>query len=214
MRDALDATRHRVGNCSRSREIMELKNYVRDYADQLISVLLRMDAKAITQAVLWLREACQDRHMVFACGNGGSALIASQMVADLVKGASGHGRPRFKMIALADNIGTILAYANDVSYESIFVEPLKNFASQGDVLIAISGSGNSKNVLRAVEYANAVECKTIGLTTSRGGRLKDVVQLPLLVPTDHMGRLEDCFFAVTHILCYAFIEGAIDVPRN
>ena len=110
------------------------------------------------------------------------------------------------MIALNDSISTLTAYANDVDYQSVFVEPLKNFAAPGDVLVAVSGSGNSPNVLRAVEYANQIGCRTIGLTTSTGGRLREIAQLPLAVPSDHMGRLEDSFFIITHILCYAFIE--------
>jgi D-sedoheptulose 7-phosphate isomerase len=186
---------------------VKIQDFVEDYAKKLSQVVARVDAAAIAQAIEWLREACREQRTIYSCGNGGSAAIASQMVVDIVKGASMGRTPRFKMIGLTDNIGTLLAYGNDVNYESIFVEPLKNFASKGDILIAISGSGNSPNVLRAVEYANSIGCKTIGLTTAMGGRLKDISQLPLLVPTDHMGRLEDCFFAMTHILCYAFIEG-------
>ncbi len=187
---------------------MEPTHFARNYLDNLAELLPKIDADAITRAIEWLREACNQGRTIYSCGNGGSALIASQMVGDLVKQASMERQPRFKMIGLADSTGTILAYANDMNYESIFVEPLKNFAVAGDVLIAISGSGNSENVLLAVEYANQIDCKTIGLTTSTGGRLQEIAQLPLVVPTDHMGRLEDCFFILTHILCYAFIDGA------
>jgi D-sedoheptulose 7-phosphate isomerase len=186
---------------------VEFRDFAQEYVNKLAQVVARVDAAAIAQAIQWLRDACRDQQTIYSCGNGGSAAIASQMVVDIVKGASTGRQPRFKMIGLTDNIGTLLAYGNDVNYESVFVEPLKNFAAKGDVLIAVSGSGNSPNVLRAVEYANSIGCKTIGLTTATGGRLKEIAQLPLLVPTDHMGRLEDCFFAMTHILCYAFIEG-------
>ena len=143
---------------------------------------------------------------IYICGNGGSASIASQMVVDMVKGASFKKKARFKMIGLTDSLPTISAYANDESYEVVFVEPLKNFATAGDLLIAISGSGNSPNVLRAVEYANSIGCTTVGLTTGEGGKLRDLVKLPLLVPSRHMGRLEDSFFVLTHIICYAFME--------
>jgi D-sedoheptulose 7-phosphate isomerase len=176
------------------------------YLEDLAEVLRKIDPQAIATAVEWLREARDAEKTIYACGNGGSALIASQMVVDLVKGAS-WGRPkRFKMIGLTDPAGTIMAYANDVSYDVVFEEQLKNFAVAGDVLIAISGSGNSPNVLKAVQYANRIGCRTIGLTTAAGGQLRTLAQLPLLVPSKHMGRLEDSFFAVTHILCYAFIE--------
>lgn len=194
---------------SQSKEItkMDQSQFVRNYLDSLVSLLPRLDEGAITKAVEWLREAADHGRTIYTCGNGGSASIASQMVVDMVKGASFCRTPRFKMIGLTDSISTIMAYANDVAFDAVFVEPLKNFAVEGDVLLAISGSGNSANVLRAVEYANQNGVKTIGLTTSEGGRLKEAAQLPLVVPSDHMGRLEDCFFIITHILCYAFIEG-------
>ncbi len=187
---------------------MDPEQFARGYLDKLAALLAEIDAQAITESIRWLRDAGAAGRTIYSCGNGGSALIASQMVGDMVKQASMGRDVRFRMLGLADSTGTILAYANDVDYGSIFVEPLKNFAVAGDVLIGISGSGNSENVLRAVEYANQIGCRTIGLTTSTGGRLKDLAQLPLVIPTDHMGRLEDAFFILTHIMCYAFIDKA------
>ena len=184
----------------------EPQRFVRNYLDDLGRLLPQIDDAAMAQAVFWLREARDAGRTIYSCGNGGSAAIASQMTCDIVKGASYQHAKRLKMICLSDNIGTVMAYANDVSYESVFVEPLRNFAAKGDVLIGISGSGNSPNVLRAVEYAKQIGCRTIGLTTAQGGRLKDIADLPLLVPSNHMGRLEDAFFIITHVLCYAFIE--------
>jgi D-sedoheptulose 7-phosphate isomerase len=182
------------------------EDFVRQYLAELARTIGQLDCRAIAQAIEWM-EQCRDAGgCIYACGNGGSALIASQMVVDVIKGASYGRAKRFKMISLTDSPGTILAYANDVDYEVVFVEQLKNFAQPGDLLIGISGSGNSPNVLRAVEYARWIGCRTIGLTTGQGGRLKDLVDLPILVPSGHMGRLEDCFFAITHVLCYAFIE--------
>jgi len=185
---------------------MKQENFVRNYLNGLGELLPKLDDAAITKAIECLRDAAQQGRTIYICGNGGSASIASQMVVDIVKGASTGREPRFKMIGLTDSISTITAYANDVDYDSVFVEPLKNFAVAGDVLLAISGSGNSGNVIQAVEYANQIGCKTIGLTTDQGGRLKDISQLPLLVPSGHMGHLEDSFFIMTHVLCYAFIE--------
>ncbi len=176
------------------------------YLEDLASLIPRLDAEAIGRTIQCLRDARDKGNCVYICGNGGSASIASQMVVDIVKGGSYGKSRRFKMIGLTDSIATITAYANDVSYESVFVEQLRNFAEPGDVLIGVSGSGNSANVLRAVEYANETGCTTIGLTTSEGGKLKDMVNLPLLVPSTHMGRLEDLFFVMTHIMCYAFME--------
>ncbi|MBN2217213.1 MAG: SIS domain-containing protein [Pirellulales bacterium] len=187
---------------------MQLQSYVQDYLRQTTAPLAGLDVDAIAKAIEWIHDAATTGKTVYACGNGGSALIASHMTSEMVKHATLHRQIRFKMVCLADNVGTMLSYANDVNFESIFVEPLKNFAQHGDILIGISGSGNSPNVLRAVEYANEIGCRTIGMTSAQSGRLKDLAELPLAVSSPHMGHLEDCFFIMTHIMCYAFIDGA------
>ncbi|MDE0299910.1 MAG: SIS domain-containing protein [Candidatus Poribacteria bacterium] len=186
---------------------MENSSFASQYLESLSGILLGIDASQVQRAVETLRDARDRGSTIYSCGNGGSASIASQMVVDLVKGGSyGKPTPRIKMIGLTDSIATVTAYANDVSYDSVFVEQLKNWAAPDDVLIAISGSGNSQNVLNAVEYANECNVITIACTTAEGGKLRDLVRIPLLVPSSHMGHLEDCFFAMTHVLCYAFIE--------
>jgi D-sedoheptulose 7-phosphate isomerase len=176
------------------------------YLEDLKKTISGLDPAAIGRAISWLKEARDSGRTIFACGNGGSASIASQMVVDMVKGASYGRKTRFKMIGLTDNPATITAYANDVGYDSVFVEQLRNFAQKGDVLVAISGSGRSRNVLTAVEYANGIGCRTIGLTRADSGELRNIAQLTLGVPNSHMGRLEDCFFVMTHIMAYAFME--------
>lgn len=179
-----------------------------DYIKDLQRTLEGLDPAAIGQAVSWLKEARDAGRMIFVCGNGGSASIASHMVVDTLKGASYGRESRFKIIGLADNAATLTAYANDLDYDSVFVEQLRNFAREGDVLLAVSGSGNSRNVLKAVEYANGAGCRTIGLTQAGGGALKDLAHLTLAVSSSHMGRLEDCFMVMTHIMTYAFMENA------
>ncbi len=180
--------------------------FVKGYIEDLGSLLTRLDSGRLAEAITWMRTARDNGNTIFICGNGGSASIASQMVVDIVKGASLRKKARFKMIGLTDSIPTITAYANDEGYETVFVEPLKNFAQPDDLVIGISGSGNSENVLRAIQYANETGCKSIGLTSAESGKLRELVHLPLLVPSRHMGRLEDCFFIMTHVLCYAFME--------
>ena len=180
------------------------------YIEELKKTLAGLDPAAIGIAVLWLKEARDNGRMVYVCGNGGSAAIAAHLVVDLLKGAS-YGRPcRFRVVGLADNVATVTAYANDVGQDCIFVEQLRNFAQSGDVLVAFSGSGDSRNVLDAVQYANSMGCRTIGLTRAGGGALKDMAGLALLVPADHMGRLEDSFLVMAHIIAYAFMERATE----
>ena len=180
--------------------------FAQNYLKDLASLLPQLDTARLGEAIATMRKVRDEGKTIYICGNGGSASIASQMVVDIVKGASFKKKARFKMIGLTDSMATVSAYANDEGYEVVFVEPLKNFATKGDLLIAISGSGNSPNVLRAVEYANSIGCTTMGLTSGASGKLREMVKIPLLVPSRHMGRLEDCFFVFTHVLCYAFME--------
>ena len=181
-------------------------DFVSDYRSRLADALDAIPLERVAEAALWLREARDGGRQIFVCGNGGSAATASHFVCDVLKGCS-FGRPRrFRIQALHDNLPTLTAYSNDVSYDCVFVEPLKNFARPGDVLIAISGSGNSPNVLRAVEWANANGLKTIGLTGRDGGRLGQLAQLEIRVPEAHMGRIEDGHMFVCHMLAYYFME--------
>jgi len=139
-------------------------------------------------------------------GNGGSASTASHFACDLGKGLSLPGKKRFKALALCDNIPTMTAYANDCSYEDIFSEQLKNIVEAGDCVVAISGSGNSKNVLKAVELANQHSAITIGLTGFQGGRLKDLVSECLIVPNNTMEQVEDIHLVILHAIKLVLID--------
>jgi D-sedoheptulose 7-phosphate isomerase len=184
--------------------------FAADYLEELKKALAGLDTAALGQAISVLREARDRGRSIFVAGNGGSAAIASHLVVDLLKGASYGRTKKFRVISLADDLPTVTAYLNDVGPDAVFVEPLKNFAQEGDVLVAISGSGDSRNILAAVEYAASAGCRTIGLTRAGGGALGGLVELRLEVPSEHMGRLEDCFSAMAHILAYAFMERAVE----
>jgi D-sedoheptulose 7-phosphate isomerase len=138
------------------------------------------------------------------CGNGGSAATASHLTRDLVTGASYAGMRRFRILALTDSTPTLTAYANDASYEYVFSEQLKNFAEPGDLVVAISGSGNSPNVLRVIEYANSAGCRMLALTGRDGGKLGSLAQLNIRVPEPHMGRIEGAHMIVCHMISYYF----------
>ena len=143
---------------------------------------------------------------IFVAGNGGSASTASHLACDIVKGASFQRESRFRIMALTDNLATITAYSNDVGYDCVFTEQLKNFAQPGDVFMAISGSGNSPNVVNAVEYANSAGCKTVALTGRDGGKLGKAAQLNVQVPVPHMGRIEDAHMIICHMIGYYFMD--------
>ena len=133
-------------------------------------------------------------------GNGGSGATASHFVCDFNKGISEKLDSKYRFICLNDNIPTMLAYANDVSYNSIFVEQLKNLATEGDLVIGISGSGNSNNVISAIEYANAQGCKTFGLVGYDGGMLKKIAQNCIHIKINNMQIVEDIHMIIDHLL--------------
>src|SRR5882724_9080540 len=160
------------------------------YKNDLLRATETIDLDKVGEAIELLRQARDANRHIFVCGNGGSASTASHFACDMVKGASFGRESRFRIMALTDSLPTITAYSNDVSYECIFAEQLKNFAQPGDVVIAISGSGNSPNVLRAVEYANSAGCRTIALTGRDGGKLGPLAQLNIHSANPHMGRIE------------------------
>jgi len=188
-------------------------SYPAEYKRELLAAIEAIDLAKVEQAIEWFRQARASGRTIFVCGNGGSASTASHFVCDMVKGAS-FGRPsRFRIQALTDSLATITAYANDVSYEAVFAEQLKNFARPGDLVMAISGSGNSPNVIRAVEYANSIGCRTLALTGRDGGRLGAIAQLNLQVPVPHMGRIEDAHLIICHMIAYRFMDAETPGPQ-
>jgi len=176
------------------------------YKQQLLDTIGKIDIAKVNQAIEWFREARDTGRHIFVCGNGGSASTASHFVCDIVKGASYQREKRFRILALTDSMPTLTAYSNDVAYECIFAEQLKNFAGRDDLVMALSGSGNSANVLRAIEYANSIGCKTIALTGRDGGLLGPLAQLNIQVPVPHMGRIEDAHMIVCHMIGYYFMD--------
>ena len=176
------------------------------YRTELQKTLESIDVEKVGQAIEMLAQARDENRRIFVCGNGGSASTASHFATDMLKGAS-FGRPsRFRILALTDSLPTITAYSNDVSYECIFVEQLKNFAEPGDVVIAFSGSGNSPNVVKALEYGNSAGCRTVAFTGRDGGKLGPLAQLHIHVPHQHMGRIEDAHLVAMHMIAYYFME--------
>ena len=181
-------------------------SYPNQYRAALLEAIDRIDTNLVEKAIEWFRDARDGSKHIFVCGNGGSATTASHFTCDIVKGASYNRQTRFRITALADSLATLTAYSNDVSYDHVFVEQLKNFAQSGDLVMCISGSGNSPNVVRAMEYANSIGCKTIALTGRDGGKLGPLAQLNIQVAVPHMGRIEDAHMVVCHMIAYHFME--------
>jgi D-sedoheptulose 7-phosphate isomerase len=181
-------------------------NFAESYRAALLETLAKIDTAKVEQAIEWFRKARDQGRQVFVCGNGGSASTASHFATDIVKGASYGRAARFRIIALTDSLSTITAYANDVGFDCVFAEQLRNFAQPGDLVLAISGSGNSPNVVEAVKAGNELGCRTIALTGRDGGKLGPQAQLNILVPEPHMGRIEDAHMIVCHMIGYCFMD--------
>jgi D-sedoheptulose 7-phosphate isomerase len=177
-----------------------------EYAASVQETIASLDLARVEQAIEWFKEARADGRNIFVCGNGGSAATASHFVTEMLKSASYQRAKRFRILALNDSLSTITAYTNDISYDCVFEEQLKNFAAPGDLLMGLSSSGNSVNVIRAFEYANSIGCRTLALTGRGGGKLGPLAQLNIEVRSPHTGRSEDAHMVVCHIICYYFME--------
>ncbi len=187
-------------------DISTLEPYFRAYVTEAKETL---EAPYLLEAVrkivpIFLKAREEDR-TIFFIGNGGSASTASHFVVDIAKGTRpslepGTAKKRFRCLALNDNVPSVMAWANDTDYSRVFAEQLRNLAGPGDVLVAISGSGNSPNVLEAVRAARDLGLTTIGLTGMGGGKLKGMVDVPLVVPSNSMQHTEDVHLVVLHLL--------------
>ena len=182
------------------------------YKSHLLRAINSVDLDLVDRAVVWFEDARDANRQVFVCGNGGSAATASHFVCDVLKGAASAGGKRFRILALNESMPTVTAYSNDVSYEAAFVEQLKNFANRGDLFLALSGSGNSRNVINAMEHANAAGCRTIALTGRDGGKLGPLAALHINVAEQHMGRIEDAHLMICHMIAYALMDNRLGFP--
>jgi D-sedoheptulose 7-phosphate isomerase len=178
----------------------------RNYLTNLKTVIDGFDLAMYDRMVVDLLEAYANKAKIFVMGNGGSGATASHLACDINKGCCLDLDRKFKMICLNDNIPTMLALANDISYEVVFEEQMKNFFEPGDLAIGISGSGNSENVLRAMRYAAAHGGRTQGWCGFGGGKLAKLVDLAFVVPSNDMQQVEDAHIIVAHMLMQSLFK--------
>ena len=174
------------------------------YLRGVIDVLKQLPVSAIDEVVDRLFQAYNRDCLVYLFGNGGSAALASHAACDLGKGTTSAGRRPFRVVSLTDNIPLITAWANDTNYENIFSAQLQPFIQAGDVAFAISGSGNSPNVLNALCAARDAGACTIGLTGFRGGKMKALCDVCITVPSENMQHIEDSHLCIMHAVFLAF----------
>lgn len=174
----------------------------RSYFAKSNTVAQNLPFSVIEQVADVLHQAYEAGRSVFLFGNGGSAALASHFACDLAKGTAPPDRSakRFRALSLADNLALITAWANDTSYEQVFAEQLRNFVQAGDVAFGISGSGRSRNVLLALHAAREAGAVTIGLSGYEGGKMPEVCDICIVIPSDNMQIIEDLQLAITHSL--------------
>lgn len=188
---------------------MSDNNIIEKYLEESINCLkhmkqMKLQIEKISQII---KNARDNKNKIFLIGNGGSASTASHFVCDLNKTSTMSNKERLRAISLVDNMSLVSAYSNDVSFTSIFLEQLKNFLSPRDIVIAISGSGNSKNIIDAVSYAKEHGAIIIGLTGFEGGALKSKCDECLIIPSNSMYRIEDMHLMLNHIFTSILREG-------
>ncbi len=187
---------------------MDIEKQTSSYVTEHIKVFEKFPVREIEKIVEVLLEAYQQGKTVYTMGNGGHAATAAHLVADMAKHTVVSDKKdevvidkRFKIMCLNNDVATLTSWANDVSYDDVFSEQLKNWVGAGDVVIGISGSGNSENVLRALRVARQKGATTIGLSGYNGGKIKDIADICFIVPSDNISFIEDMHLSATHIWC-------------
>lgn len=176
-------------------------NSIQTYMTQLQEMIAQLPTDLIGQVVETLLVCAQQGNRVFIFGNGGSASTATHFACDLAKNTQVPGAPRLRVIGLTDNMALMTAWANDTTFDNVFAAQLEPLVEAGDVVIGISCSGNSANVLRAMEVARLRGATTVGLTGDQGGRLKDMVDLCITIPSPRIEQQEDAHLILEHCIC-------------
>jgi D-sedoheptulose 7-phosphate isomerase len=183
-----------------------MHEWISTYLDQQKAALESIPADGVAQLVETFRRAWREDRQIFVFGNGGSAASASHFVTDLGKGASDKLSRRFRVMSINDNTPWITALGNDYAYDQIFVKQLANFARPHDVVLAMSVSGNSPNLVKAFEWANEHEVETVALVGAKRGKLAELARQCIVIDSEHYGRVEDAHMTICHLLAYAFME--------
>lgn len=179
---------------------MDFKNDIKKYIACEIETLQKLDINAVNEVLNLLIDTAKKHKRIYIFGNGGSSATASHFQNDFGKGISEYVDDKFRFQCLNDNVATLMAVANDIGFEEVFRFQLNGVIEPGDVVIAISGSGNSKNVINAVEYAKKCGNKVIGLTGYNGGKLKELSDISLHVPINSMQVTEDVHMVFDHLM--------------
>jgi D-sedoheptulose 7-phosphate isomerase len=181
-----------------------MEHHLDEYLERLQEAVQSLPRERMNALGETLFRAYRNNKQVFVMGNGGSSSTASHMAADLAKNTIGPNMKRFRIVSLNDNAAIMTALANDLGYENVFSEQLTNLVQAGDVLIVVSASGNSPNVLKAMHYARSRSAEVVALLGFDGGAAAELADIALVVPSDHYGVVEDVHLIINHILVEYF----------
>ncbi len=183
-----------------------MQDWISTYIKKQQAALRSVPPEKVERIIRLLRQALLEDRQVFVFGNGGSAANASQFATDLGKGASDKLNRRFRVLTLNDNMSWLTALGNDYAYDEVFVGQLRNYAKQGDLAFTMSVSGNSPNLVKAIDWAVHNSLHTVALVGGKRGRLAELAHEVIAIDDTHYGRVEDCHMTICHMLCYAFME--------
>jgi D-sedoheptulose 7-phosphate isomerase len=183
-----------------------MKQWIADYLAAQRAAQDSIPIDAVAQIIERFRQVLRDDGQVFVFGNGGSAANASHFATDLGKGSSDKLGKRFRVLSLNDNASWMTALGNDYAYEEVFVRQLMNYGRAGDIVLVMSVSGNSPNLVKAFEWANEHKVQTVALIGAKRGRLAEIANHTIVIDSDHYGRVEDAHMTICHLLAYAFME--------
>src|SRR5438874_7036952 len=183
-----------------------MNSWIIEYLKAQKAALDSIPVEAVEKLIGRLQQALVEGRQLFVFGNGGSAANASHFITDLGKGASDKIGKRFRCMSLNDNVSWMTAIGNDYAYEDVFVRQLENWARPGDLVMVMSVSGNSPNVVKAVEWANKHGVHTMALVGGKRGKLAEIAGQAIVINDTHYGRAEDAHMGICHMICYAFME--------
>ena len=183
-----------------------MKEYLQGYIQEQRTALESIPLQEVEEIILIFKEALKEDRQIFVFGNGGSASNTSHFITDLGKSSSDKAFRRFRCFSLNENLSWVTAIGNDYSYEDIYVRQLENYARPGDVVMTLSVSGNSPNLVKAFEWSKKSGLYCIALVGGKRGKLADLADKVIAKDSTHYGRVEDCHMHICHMICYAFIE--------
>jgi D-sedoheptulose 7-phosphate isomerase len=202
----LQAKKFRLSFPHQFTDNFKMNKWISDYIQAQKAALDSIPVESVAKLIELHQKALKEDKQIFVFGNGGSASNCSHYATDLGKGSSDKLNRRFKVMSLNDNISWITALGNDYSYEDVYLRQLMNYGQPGDLVMVLSVSGSSPNLVRAVEWANKHQLETIAIVGGKKGKLATLAKHAVVINDTHYGRAEDAQMGICHMLCYAFME--------